>query len=234
MLIFGKNAMFASFLLVMSTTLLANDKTLLVNGVYAAVHGDLAVDKGEWRNKESFSALRMKAGFQLIRIGFVGLTVGYQKVGFYTAERNWTKGEANKVNFDYRGPVAELHLFPDALFNFSLAAHKGEGFSFQSGDAESFGLDCAGDSFCTSARIERSRLDISELTGQVNYLFRPGLALFLGAGSRQVKGTPFYETNRSTTVGGETTTPTKFERFGASSWKIDSQFFLLGIRGTNL
>jgi hypothetical protein len=195
--------------------------------VNAAVHGDLSVDKGEWRNKESYSAFRIKAGFQLVRIGFVGLTIGYQKVGFYTAEKNWTKAGASRTQFDYRGPVGELHLFPDAMINFSIAGHQGEGFSFTKGDkAEDFGVNCAGVEACAATKMERSRLVVREVTAQVNYMFRPGLQLFVGAGNRQVTGTPSYQVFQAS---GES-----YERYNAAKWKLDTQLYLFGIRGTTL
>jgi hypothetical protein len=228
MMTLGKNSLLLSTLLIFSTPLLANSKTLLVNGVNAAVHGDLSVDKGEWRNKESYSSLRIKAGFQLVRLGFVGLTVGYQKVGFYTAQKNWTKAGASRTQFDYRGPVGELHLFPDAMFSFALAGHQGEGYSFTKGDSASdFGLSCASsDAACAATKMERSRLVVREMSAQVNYLFRPGLQLFLGAGKREATGTPFYQVFNDTDE--------SYKRYDAAKWKLDTQFYLFGIRGTTL
>ncbi|HYX33431.1 MAG TPA: hypothetical protein VE954_09980 [Oligoflexus sp.] len=231
MMTLGKNLLALTVLLMCSAPVLANNKTLFVNGVNAAVHGDLMVDKGEWRNKESYSALRIKAGFQLVRIGFVGLTVGYQKVGFYTAEKNWTKAGASKTNFDYRGPVAELHLFPDAMFGFSVAGFQGEGFSFTKGDnSTAFPVACAGEQKCLDTKMERSRLSVKELTAQVNYTFRPGLQLFVGAGSRQVTGTPSYQVFTTDKFG----TSDTWETYNTPKWKIDTQFYLFGLRGTTL
>jgi hypothetical protein len=234
MMTLGKNALLLTLGLSLSTSLFANSKTLFVNGVDAAVHGDLSVDKGEWRNKESYSSLRIKAGFQLVRIGFAGLTVGYQKVGFYTAQKNWTKAGASRTQFDYRGPLGELHLFPDAMFNFSLAGHQGQGFSFTKGDdSGDFGLKCPTEQAeCASTKMERSKLVVKEVMAQVNYTFRPGLQLFLGAGTRQVTGTPSYQVFRAAAE------PDKlndfWERYNAPKWKIDTQFYVFGIRGTTL
>ncbi|WP_141732695.1 hypothetical protein [Oligoflexus tunisiensis] len=234
MMTLGKNALLLTVALSLSPTLLANTKTLFVNGVNAAVHGDLSVDKGEWRNKESYSSIRLKAGFQLVRIGFAGLTVGYQKVGFYTAQKNWTKAGASRTQFDYRGPVGELHLFPDALFNFSVAGHQGEGFSFTKGDGSSdFGITCPTDEpECGITKMERSRLVVREVMAQVNYTFRPGFQVFLGAGNRQVTGTPSYQVFRAASEPG--TFHDFWERYNASKWKIDTQFYVFGIRGTTL
>ncbi len=234
MMTLGKNSLLLMTLLTSSGPLLANSKTLFVNGVNAAVHGDLSVDKGEWRNKESFSALRIKAGFQVVRIGFVGLSIGYQKVGFYTAEKNWTKAGDNRTHFDYRGPVGELHLFPDAMFGFSVAGHQGEGYSFTEGkDSKDFPVDCGGVQACLDTTMERSKLVVREMTAQVNYTFRPGFQIFLGAGNRQVTGTPYYhiftaapEPNPKGEI------HDSWQTYNTGKWKIDTQFYLFGLRGT--
>jgi len=227
MMNFGKNLLLVTIMLAFCAPVLANSKTLFVNGVNAAMHGDLIVDKGEWRDKESYSALRVKAGFQLVRVGFVGFTVGYQKVGFYTAEKNWTKAGASRTQFDYRGPVGELHLFPDAMISFSVAGHQGEGYSFTKGDsADDLGINCGTNASCAATRMERSKLVVKELTAQVSYMFRPGFQLFLGAGNRQVTGTPFYQVFE-----GE---DESYKRFDSPKWKLDTQLYLFGIRGTTL
>lgn len=231
-MMFGKNALLTGCLFVLSSPLLANSKTLLIDGVNAAVHGDVSLDKGPWQNNESFSALRLRVGFQLIRLGPVGVTIGYQKVGFYTAEKKWSQNGTNKTHFDYRGPVAELHVFPDKMFSFSVAAHKGAGFSYLKGtDAAGFGIDCAGDTACDATTLERSELDINEVTAQVNYMFSPGLQLFIGAGNRHIKGTPSYEVNRTAADGVNTSF---ISVDGTSSWNVSSKFFMLGIRGSTL
>jgi len=233
MMTLGKNLLLLITLLAISKPLMANDKTLFVNGVNAAVHGDILVDKGEWRNKESYSALRLKAGFQLIRVGFVGLTVGYQKVGFYTAEKNWTKAGASRTHFDYRGPVGELHLFPNAMFGFSIAGFQGDGFSFTKGDkSDDFpSLNCNGEAKCLATKMERSRLSVREFTAQVNYTARPGLQVFLGAGSRHVTGTPAYMVYFP---GPGSETHDAWESYNAPKWKLDTQFYMFGLRGTTL
>lgn len=232
----GKRWMLAA-LIGLSSPVFANDNSLLVNGVNAAVHGDIGFDKGNWRNDESYSALRLKAGFQLIRIGFVGMTIGFQKVGFYTAEKNWTKAGASRTNFDYRGPVAEFHIFPDAMFSFALAGFSGDGYSFTSGDAASFGVDCSKqDSACAKTKVERSRLRVSEISGQVGYTVKRGLQIFLGVGSRHVIGQPQYVVERSfkDATSGKDATGTFFDSYGRDKWKMDTQFFLFGVRGTTL
>jgi hypothetical protein len=227
MMTLGKNSLLVTIMLVFSASLFANSKTLFVNGVEAAMHGDLSADKGEWRNKDSYSSLRIKAGFQLVRVGFVGFTVGYQKVGFYTAQKNWTKAGASPTQFDYRGPVGEIHLFPDAMISFSVAGHQGEGFSFTKGDgASDFGIECGPDASCTATQMERSKLVVKELTAQVNYTFRPGFQVFLGTGNRQVTGTPFYQVFEGKDE--------SYKRYDAAKWKLDTQLYFFGIRGTTL
>ncbi len=240
MLSLGKKVLLTMGALALSSPLLANSKSLFINGVNAAVYGDISADQGEWRNQESFSATRVKAGLQLIRIGFVGVTVGYQKVGFYTGLKNWTKSDDNRTYFDYRGPVGELHLFPEALFSFSLAYHQGKGFStLKAKNVADFGITCkADDAACPLIRLEQSELKINELTAQVNYMFSPGLQFFLGAGTRKVTGTPYYEVYRQATVVEDKETKKinqmSFESYDAAQWKLNNQFFLLGIRGSTL
>ncbi|MCX6128529.1 MAG: hypothetical protein NTX25_05615 [Proteobacteria bacterium] len=231
---FLKMTLMSFSFMTMASPLLANSKSLFLNGVNAATYGDLSVDKGEWRDHESFSALRLKAGIQLIRVGFVGLTLGYQKVGFYTAEKNWSKEYTNKTHFDYTGPVAELHLFPEALIGFSLAGTKATGFSVRTDSAggSAFGLDCENQVKCAAIDTERSNLEITEFSGQINYRIRQSLQIFLGMGIRHLRGEPSYEIKETDSKTHEVTSHT--ESLGQATWYLDSKFILLGIRGSNL
>lgn len=209
-----------------------NSKTLLVNGVNAATVGDFGLDVGEWRNQESFAALRMRAQVQLVRIGFTSLSIGYQKVGFYTALRNLDKPETNRMKFDYRGPVAELHLFPDRALSFSAAISRNTGFHFQKADSlKEFGVSCeAADQACLKSQIERSSLVVTELTFQASYTFHRGLQVYLGLGQGEVKGKPSYEIFRPLASDPQIIEQ-KFESLGASSWSFNRQFVMFGVRG---
>ena len=59
-------------LLLIAGPTFANTKSLLVNGVYAATYGDIGWDKGDWR-ENNYSAIRLKAGIQLVRLDFVNI-----------------------------------------------------------------------------------------------------------------------------------------------------------------
>ncbi|RYZ69762.1 MAG: SusD/RagB family nutrient-binding outer membrane lipoprotein, partial [Proteobacteria bacterium] len=168
-----------------ASPLFANSKSLFINGVYAATYGDISWDKGDWRGN-NFSAVRLKAGIQLIRVDFVSLTLGYQKVGFYTGLHKWS-GD-NSINFDYRGPVLELHLFPDALFGFSFAGSTGTGYSFLKTESQFKYTPCTG---CV-ADAERSELKVGEFSANITAKIAPGLQIVAGAGTRSVKGKPLY------------------------------------------
>lgn len=208
-----------------ASPLLANSKTLLVNGVYAATYGDIGMDIGDWRTN-NYAATRLKAGVQLIRIDFVSLTVGLQKVGFYTAI-NKIDGD-DSYAFDYRGPVAEVHFFPDSLFGFSFAGFMGSGYSFFNTKSKfsPAAIEACAPPAC-EIETERSELKVSEFTGYVTWRVASGLQLFAGAGTRNVKGTPEYDLRQN-----DENTRLKFG--DRKSWTENHGLLLFGLRGTTL
>ncbi|RZA24788.1 MAG: hypothetical protein EOP10_08860 [Proteobacteria bacterium] len=207
-----------------ASPLFANSKTLLVNGVYAATYGDIGMDKGDWRDN-NYSAIRLKAGIQVVRVDFVSLTLGFQKVGFYTGLSKWD-GDSNYA-WDYRGPVAEIHLFPDSPIGFSGAYFTGSGYSFMN-TASKYSKDAV-DSCTTDCTIEteRSHLKVEEFTAYVTVKIASGLQLFAGAGTRHVTGDPEYDFRRSSVNVRE-----KFD--DAPKWREDNGLLLVGLRGTTL
>ncbi len=200
--------------------LFANSKSLFINGVYAATYGDLSWDKGDWQGN-NYSAIRLKAGFQLLRLDFVGLTIGFQKVGFYDGIQKWSGDK--KIAFDYRGPVLELHLFPDAPFGFSLAGMSGSGYSYLT-SPEYYRANCTIPACKIDA--ERSSLKVGEVTAYVTAKISYGLQAVLGTGTRSVHGSPKYDIDRNRDHTWETGTK--------PDWKESHSFFLLGLRGTTL
>ncbi|MES2746177.1 MAG: hypothetical protein V4655_12160 [Bdellovibrionota bacterium] len=210
--------------LLFASPLFANSKTLLVNGVYAATYGDIGMDKGDWRDN-NYSAIRLKAGIQLVRVDFVSLTIGFQKVGFYTGLSKWDGDQS--LAWDYRGPVAEVHFFPDAPIGFSAAYFTGSGYSFMnSADRYSAAAKAACTTNCT-IETERSHLKVDEFTAYVTVKIASGLQLFAGAGTRHVKGDPEYDFRES-----NVNVRRKFA--DTPSWKEDHGLLLVGLRGTTL
>lgn len=206
-------------LLLASSPLLANSKSLFVNGVYAATYGDISWDKGDWRDN-NYSAIRLKAGIQLLRVDFVSLTLGYQKVGFYDGLHKWS-GDS-KLAFDYRGPLLELHFFPDSLIGFSFSGATLSGYSYlTSADQYKY-------SACSGCQIdaERSELKGGEVMGYITARVAPGLQVIAGAGTRVIKGTPRYDVNRDGVH--------SWEQGDAANWKETNALVLVGLRGTTL
>lgn len=218
--------LFLCLALLFASPLFANSKSLFVNGVYAATYGDIGWDKGDWRDN-NYSAFRLKAGIQLLRIDFVSVTLGYQKVGFYTGIHKWD-GDT-KLAFDYRGPLLEVHLFPDSLIGFSAAGFWGSGFSFMNTPAlysAQVKAACVATNGC-QIETERSSLSVNEYTAYVTLKVARGLQLFAGAGSRNVTGDPEYDVRRGTV--------NERQKFGdAGKWKESHGLLLLGLRGTTL
>lgn len=217
--------LFLSVLLVfLSRQALANSKTLIVNGVYAATYGDFKIDRGQIRD-EDFSALHMRVGAQLLRFEYFGVGIGYQKVGFYTAQKNWDR-TSKSHKFDYRGPFAELYLFPSSLFGFSVAAMTGDGYTYRElenpGDF-GFTPSCSG----CSIVLEKSELKINEFSGNVTFSVSRNLQLLLSAGTRSYTGRPIYQVENAA---GETSS----ERNPSGKWEDSGSFIAFGIRGTNL
>jgi hypothetical protein len=122
------------------------------------------------------------------------------------------------------------------MFSFSVAGHQGEGFSFTEGkSAEDFGVECGGVLACQETSMERSKLLVREMSAQVNYTFRQGFQIFLGAGNRQVTGTPYYHIfTAAPAPNPKGEIHDSWERYNAPKWKIDTQFYLFGLRGTTL
>jgi len=203
-----------------ASPLFANSKSLFINGVYAATYGDIGYDKGDWQGN-NYSAIRLKAGIQLLRIDFVGLTLGFQKVGFYDGIQKWSGDK--KIKFDYRGPVLELHLFPDAPVGFSFAGMSGSGYSYLT-SPELYGTTCTEPGCKIDA--ERSTLKVGEVSGYITAKIAYGLQAFLGAGTRTVKGNPQFDQ----AVGQEHT----WIEGNKADWKESNSFFLIGLRGTTL
>lgn len=210
--------------LVCSTQAFANKKTLFVDGVFAATYGDFTVDKGEWRG-ENFSALHVRAGVQVIRYQDFGLGIGFQKVGFYDAEKNWDR-DSKDLRFDYRGPFAELYYVNDSLLGFTFSAMTGNGYSSRNlDDASAYGFtpSCTG----CAIKVEHSELKISEFTGSVTLRLTRHLQLLFGAGSRQFTGRPKYQVENADGS-------TEDVRYPEGKWKDSGTFLSFGIRGTNL
>jgi len=204
----------------------ANDKTLFVNGFNAASYGDLTVDKGDWRG-ESMSALRVKVGLQLIRIDFVGLSIGYQKAGFYTATKAWDRDKGS-VTYDYRGPVAELHLFPGSRVNLSLAASQNEGFSVRTEEDQTlypFTPEAG-----REINAERWSIEGPEYTVQLGVQIARQLQVTVGVGQRNFEGTPSYDTHRRDSDGKKV--DRIFVENEAGKAKDKSNFYFFGIRGS--
>lgn len=205
--------------LLFASPLFANSKSLFINGVYAATYGDIAWDKGDWQGN-NYSAIRLKAGIQVLRLDFVGLTLGFQKVGFYDGLHKWS-GD-NKLAFDYRGPVLELHLFPDSLLGFSFAGMSGSGYSYLTSPEQYQYASCA------SCKIdaERSDLTVGEFSAYLTVKFAYGLQFIAGAGTRSVKGSPKYDVDR---YGAH-----EWEKGDKADWKESEAIVLVGLRGTTL
>ncbi len=202
-----------------ASPLFANSKSLFINGVYAATYGDISWDKGDWQGN-NYSAIRLKAGIQVLRVDFVGLTLGFQKVGFYTGLHKW-KGD-NKLAFDYRGPVLELHLFPDAPIGFSFAGMSGSGYSYLTSPALYDYPACVG----CKIDSERSDLKVGEFTAYLTVKIAYGLQFIAGAGTRQVKGSPRYDVDRSGVH--------EYVKGAKPDWKESESLLLVGLRGTTL
>lgn len=215
--------------LLFASPLFANSKTLLVNGVYAGTYGDIGWDKGDWRDN-NYAALRLKAGIQLVRVDFVSLTIGFQKVGFYTGLHKFDGDQS--LAFDYRGPLAELHFFPDSLIGFSFAGFTGSGYSFLTSKqhySPQAVAHCA--SVGCTLEAERSALKVNEFTAYVTLRVASGLQLFAGAGTRHVIGDPEYDTYTGTAPNGVNVR----QKFNDSpKWKEDHGLLLIGLRGTTL
>lgn len=201
-----------------------SSKSLFKNGVYAAAYGDLTLDKGDW-NGESYSALRAKAGFQLLRYEFFGLSLGYQKNGFYSATRNWTRTQGS-TSLDYRGPVLEFHILPESIFSASLAISSNEGYLFtKETDAATYPYRCA--TTCTIV-LQRTKLNVEELTLQGNVEIARELYLTLGFGNRRITGRPSYEVYTADPA------LSTYESDPSGKWKGNESFFLVGLRGSQL
>lgn len=205
--------------LFLASPLFANSKSLFINGVYAATYGDVSWDKGDWQGN-NFSAIRLKAGIQILRIDFVGLTFGYQKVGFYSGLHKWS-GD-NKLAFDYRGPVLELHLFPDAPIGFSFAGMTASGYSYLTSPALYDYPSCTG----CKIDAERSDLKVGEFTAFITAKFAYGLQFIAGAGTRSVKGSPRYDVDHNGIH--------QWEKGSKADWKENEALLLVGLRGTTL
>ncbi len=207
--------------LFMASPSFANNKTLFVNGVYAANYGDISYDKGDWRGN-NFSAIRVKAGIQILRIDFVGLTLGFQKVGFYDGLYKWSG--TNKVKYDYRGPVLELHLFPDSPIGFSVAGMTGSGYSYST-SPELYKISNCPSPAC-SIESERSSIKVREFTAYVTAKVSYGLHAFVGAGTRLVKGNPEYDIRYGAVH--------SWVEGDAEKWEENKALLLIGLRGTTL
>lgn len=201
----------------------AKRANLFMDGFNAAAYGDFAVDRGAWED-ENLSLLRVKAGVQIMRIGPVGLTLGYQKNGFYTAQHNWDRQEGS-LRVDYRGPVVELHLFPSALLNLTAGASRNEGFLFRK-EADPRAYGTVGCEPC-DVRLERSRLELTEYTAQLGLRVAPELNVTLGAGRREVTATPAYEVASSDGS-------TSFYEPESGERSSEAMFYFIGLRGSQL
>ena len=206
-------------------------RNLFQNGFAASSYGDITLDKGTLRDEET-SALRLKAGVQLFNLGPVGFSLGYQKVGFYTTTHSW-KRDSGFLRYDYRGPVAELHFFPQAIVNLSLAASVNSGYSLRAeSDPSRFDFTCPAASLAeTSCTVlqERSALHVNEYTAQLGLRVAPQLQLTLGFGKRDFEGKDVaFQTSASKNTG------QVYVANPSSAWKEKGSFMLFGLRGSTL
>ena len=93
-----------------------NNKTVLRNGVYAPVFGELryigSPRRDSSHNYETFGA---KCGFQVFRVEGFAATVGFMGQG------------AGSQVLEYYGPIADLIAFPESRFHFGLSGTMGKG-----------------------------------------------------------------------------------------------------------
>ena len=207
-----------------SLALAQETKNLFQHGFAASSYGDVTLDKGEVHGEDT-SALRIRAGVQVLHVGFLGLSLGYQKNGFFTATHSW-KRDDGYVRYDYHGPVLELHLFPRSLLSFSAAASSNRGsMSRSETDPQLFSIGC-GDG-CTVLQ-ERSAISMLETNLQIGLKVAPQLQMVAGGGVRKWDASTSYQTT-VTAASGEAS-----QRNPEGDWKETGTFFFLGIRGTTL
>lgn len=218
-----------SFLAVIALSFpaLGHNKTLFVDGPDAALYGEVLIDTASWR-EENISYPKLRAGVQVARFSLVGLTLGYQKAGFYEMVENWTQ-RGNSRRIDFHGPVVGLHIIPSENFNFSVIAAFSQGrLGREEKTQEAYTYpDC--EPLSCEIRREESKLNLSEYQLQVSVPVWKTLEITLGAGQIQVEGRPRYETRAA-----GTRSPSSFVTYGAGDWEASEPFFSLGLRGSQL
>ncbi len=200
-------------------------KNLFEHGFAASSYGDLLMEKGTIR-KEDIAALRLRAGVQLLHLGPVGMSLGYQKIGFYTATYS-SKRESGSFNYDYRGPVLELHVMPRSFISLSVAASTNKGFLYrEEDDSALFAYSCGAN---CQVLAERTEISLQEYTGQIGVFVARQLQLTLGFGTRAMEGKGVaYQTSLSKSTAKE------FVDDPSQDWKEKGTFITFGLRGTTL
>ncbi|MFW7377307.1 MAG: hypothetical protein ACOH5I_00695 [Oligoflexus sp.] len=209
-----------------------NEKTLFRNGFYAAGVGDVWADHGQFWG-QSYTALRFRAGFQLIRWSEFSLLVGYSKTGFYDAIRSSGEDVVKGLTIDYHGPTAELVFLPTYPINISLGGlFAANGQSYQNAQTLPADYLSSGGNPGEDNKI-KSKLDVQEFHVALSYRFYRQLHLILGGGMRTIESN--YQYSRCVVASGssacaEVLWPTN----SALSQKEDEPFFFIGIRGSQL
>lgn len=211
-----------------------SQNTLLKNGFNAAGVGDIWFDHGQtW--DETYTALRLRAAFQLLRWGEFSMTAGYSKTGFYQALRQ-ENADGKKIEIDYHGPSLEAILFPSRRWNLvagGLINAKGHSRI----DVARADLPVELVSSRAQAGLElgdehriRSRLSVREWHLAFSYEFWYRLHLILGGGMRTISHRYQYDNCSSET--GDC-----LDRWPAEQrldLEEENPFFFIGIRGSHL
>ena len=197
-----------------------SQKTLWPNGVNAAAFGEIGIDQGTV-NERQISNLRLLAGFQFLRLwDMVSISFGYGKIGWYDAVYDWDD-KAEKFQFNYQGPTAGIHLFPNGWVSID-AVHffnpKGRGVEKILEDSS--GTEVSGADF-----RYRFEYKIQDTTIYMGIKIWEQLRLVLGVGNRTI------DWESRITADDEPGTVTGLSN---SSGSESEQYFLLGIRGTQL
>lgn len=214
-----------------------SEKTLIRDGLYAAGFGDILIDHGQFW-EQNYSALRLRAGFQLLRWKEFSLSIGYSKTGFYDAIYS-KEDQIENLQLDYHGPLVEIILLPSYPYSISIGGMVSiHGQSLH--NATELPADYTKlDKVQPEDRHKVSAdLYVRELHLAVSYEFWNQIQLIAGAGMRQVESK--YRFSRCVNDEGVTVSKgpcrevlwPQGTHFATQS--DDKPFFFLGIRGSHI